>query len=81
MSEKEFIDLLGETRGAMVSSADCSEIEIAFARVCNRFFVNEQGFGFVIRPKKWRENAEADANKRTAWAKANTQDDYLSLCR
>lgn len=45
-------------RGAIVSSADCSDMELAFARTEGRFFVDTNGYGFVLRPKLWRENAE-----------------------
>lgn len=45
-------------RGAIVSSADCSEMELAFARKEGRFFVDTNGYGFVLRLKLWRENAE-----------------------
>lgn len=36
--------------GQIVSTGDCSEIEIAVAFACHRVFVNEDGFGFLYRP-------------------------------
>ena len=36
--------------GWMVSSARCSEQEIAWARAENRFFVSSDGCGYVVRP-------------------------------
>lgn len=45
-------------RGALVSSGDCSEAEIVIARVCGRFFVTDDGLGYVLRPRGWREKAE-----------------------
>ena len=47
-----------EGRGAIVSSADCSPMELAFARKENRFVVDADGMGFVVRLKEWRERAE-----------------------
>jgi hypothetical protein len=55
---EELTDALVRERGAVVSSADCHEIEIAYADVAGRFFVREDGFGFVLRRKGWREAAE-----------------------
>ena len=43
--------------GTIVSSAECSEIEIAEARCCDRMFVDEGGLGYIWRPaNKDREN-------------------------
>lgn len=42
--------LINERRASIVSSADCSQFEIAQAAACGRFYVNEDGFGFVLRP-------------------------------
>lgn len=44
---------LAEERGAVVSSADCSEMEIAFARTEGRFFVDDDGLGYVLRTRTW----------------------------
>jgi hypothetical protein len=52
------MDLVKE-RGAIVCSADCSEMELAFARREGRFYVDERGFGYVLRMQQWRANAEA----------------------
>lgn len=49
---------LVDEQGALVSSADCSNLEIEFARTAGRFFVDEAGFGFVLRMRDWRLNAE-----------------------
>ncbi len=45
-------------RGALVSSADCGQMELAFAVSEHRFFVDADGMGYVLRPKRWRETAE-----------------------
>lgn len=45
-------DLVSEG-GAIVSSGDCHEMEIAFAQACGRFAVDDDGMGFVRRPKDW----------------------------
>ena len=42
---------LAAKRGSIVSSADCSEAEIAQARACGRFHVNADHMGFVLRPR------------------------------
>ena len=43
--------------GTIVSSAECSELEIAEARCCERMFVDEGGLGYIWRPaNKDREN-------------------------
>ncbi len=56
---KQLLQCLVRERGAIVSSADCSVMELAFAREEGRFFVDEEGLGYVVRPGQWRENAEA----------------------
>lgn len=46
--------------GAIVSSNQCSTLEIDDARASNRFFVDEDGYGYVWRTHDWltsRENA------------------------
>lgn len=63
-TERQILDALIQERGAIVSSADCSEMEIAFARTEGRFFVDANGMGFVVRPRQWRENAERVVNGR-----------------
>jgi hypothetical protein len=60
--QPQIIDILTaliDERGAIVSSADCSEMEITFARSEGRFYVDNAGFGFVLRMREWRANAEA----------------------
>lgn len=47
------ISLLREKGGAIVSSNDCSPMEIADARATDRFWVDENGFGFVWRSPEW----------------------------
>ena len=37
-------------RGCIVSSADCSHAELVQAQACKRFFVDEDGMGYVHRP-------------------------------
>lgn len=59
MNANTFLSLLGEERGAIVSSADCSEMEIAFARDQGRFYVDNDGMGYVMRPREWLGNAMA----------------------
>ncbi len=47
------IDQLVKEGGAIVSSGDCSEMEIADARATGRFAVRDDGMGFVLRSKEW----------------------------
>ena len=39
--------------GAIVSSNDCSELEIADAMATGRMLVRDDGMGFVCRTKEW----------------------------
>lgn len=50
--------LASEQNGAIVSSNACSEMEIANARATDRFFVDNEGLGYVLRTHKWRILAE-----------------------
>jgi hypothetical protein len=59
MTRDECFERLAAEQGALVSSGSCSEIEIADAMVRGDFYVDEGGFGFVLRFKTWRERAEA----------------------
>jgi hypothetical protein len=47
---EKLADDLAVLRGAAVSSADCSAMEIAQAQACGRLYVNAAGLGFVLRP-------------------------------
>ena len=49
----ELLAALVRERGVIVTSADCSEAEIAFARVDGRFYVADDGIGYVLRTKEW----------------------------
>ncbi len=44
--------------GAIVRSADCCEMEIAYAKIEGRFIVFEDGTAVVIRTKEWLDRAE-----------------------
>ena len=59
----QMVRKLGAQRGAIVSSADCSVAEIAIARASGRFFVDDDGYGYVLRTKLWRERAEAATDR------------------
>lgn len=74
MTPKDVLKALIETRGALVCSADCSEMELAFARVEGRMFVTEDGIGFVLRTPEWLANADA-ALLDIRIEKANGKDD------
>jgi hypothetical protein len=53
MTAEALLKMLREG-GHIKSSNDCSAFEIALARACHRFYVDEDGFGYVytyIPPK------------------------------
>jgi cell pole-organizing protein PopZ len=49
----ELINDLAYEGGAIVSSNDCSEMEIADAQATGRFAVDAEAFGYVRRTKEW----------------------------
>jgi hypothetical protein len=53
MRPKELIEQIVAEGGAIVSSGDCSEMEISNAQATGRFAVREDGMGFVRRTKEW----------------------------
>ena len=55
---REMLDMLAKENGAIVSSAACSTMEIAFARKEGRMFVDSNGYGYIVRLREWRERAE-----------------------
>ena len=55
----DLIQRLVSHGGAIVSSGDCSEMEIADARVRGDFYVDDNGLGYVIRLKKWLDRVHA----------------------
>ena len=54
----KFIQRLASEDGAIVSSGFCGALEIANAQATNRFFVDHEGLGYVLRLKRWRQMAE-----------------------
>jgi hypothetical protein len=64
-----FLKRLRVDRGAIVSSADCSTMEIAFAQKERRWYVDEDGMGYVMRMKPWREECQ-----RLIEARCNARD-------
>jgi hypothetical protein len=53
-----FLQRLALEGGAIVCSEACSEMELAFARKEDRFFVDENNYGYVLRLEKWRSLAD-----------------------
>lgn len=51
--------------GALVSSNACSELEIADAQTTDRFHVDANGFGFVLRSQQWLDINKARENTPT----------------
>jgi len=57
--QNELFELL-KSGGKIVSSASCTELEIAQARSCDRMYVDKNGFGFVYFP------SQSNADRLTA---------------
>lgn len=53
MTTNQLIDQLVTEGGAIVTSGECSEMEIADAQATGRFSVREDGIGFVRRYSEW----------------------------
>lgn len=54
----KFVQRLATEDGAIVSSGVCSALEISNAQATNRFFVDQEGLGYVLRLRRWRQMAE-----------------------
>lgn len=48
-----FLARLATQGGVIVSSSECSEMEIADARARDDFYVDADGLGYVLRLKRW----------------------------
>ena len=70
MTTSQLIDQLVTQGGAIVSSGECSEMEIANAQATGRFSVRDDGMGFVRRTSEWlalqlaREKAHPNSDGR-----------------
>ena len=53
MTPKELLVELARKGGAIVSSSEASEIEIADSQVTKRFAIDNDGLGFIRRTKEW----------------------------
>lgn len=75
-----FLQRLTFEGGAIVCSEACSEMELVFARKENRFFVDENNYGYVLRLEKWRSLAESVVEKvsRGASKSGVTFEEFLS---
>lgn len=49
----EMLDYIATHGGAIVSTAACSEIEILAAIYDGRMYQDNQGQGYIIRPREW----------------------------
>lgn len=54
---KEFLEKL-RSGGAIVSSNECSQMELADANITGRFFIDEDGYGYVWRTPEWLKTRE-----------------------
>lgn len=50
---KQILEQLVNEGGAIVTSNECSEMEIADARATGRMTVDENGIGYVRRYREW----------------------------
>lgn len=64
---QELVTRLAVEGGCLVASADCSEIEIADARVRGDWYVDAEGFGYVRRLPEW-------LRKHSRFARGHTED-------
>lgn len=55
MLTKDFLERLAESGGVIVSSNECTSLEITHARAEGHFLSLDNGLGFVIRPQAWVE--------------------------
>jgi len=67
----DLLNKLVRDGGAIVSSGECSEMEISDARARGDFYVDDNSMGYVLRHKEWlarvkRLNEAASANGDTA---------------
>ena len=86
MDALSFIQKLASDGGAIVCSNECVEMEIVNAVTTDRFYVDEQGYGYVLRSPDWlatREKAFNDlsgciytVNARGDRVKAYTLNDH-----
>lgn len=53
MTPNDLFDLLRTRGGCIVSTNDCSHMEIADAKARGDFAADAQGFGYVLRPHAW----------------------------
>ena len=90
MTINQLIQQVVTEGGAIVSSGDCTEMEIADARARGRFSVRDDGMGFVRRSKEWlalqltREKAHPNIDGKylqLARKKAEMAGDLLSANR
>lgn len=58
MNALEFLKKVANEGGAIVSSNECSEMEIVNARATDRFYVDEDGMGYVWRIPAWLKSRE-----------------------
>ena len=50
---KDLFDKIASIGGCIVSANECTEIEIADARLRSDFYVDENGLGYVRRTQEW----------------------------
>jgi len=66
----ELLKTMSIQGGCLVSSADCSEMEIADAQVRGDWYVTEGGMGYVLRLPEWLKQNCRFARGSTAAAPA-----------
>jgi hypothetical protein len=61
----QLFDNLRANGGCIVSSGDCSTLEIADAQARGDFTTDAEGFGFVLRPHAWLQKHSRFARDAT----------------
>lgn len=68
MTPQQLIEKMTKEGGAIVSSNSCSEIEIANARTTDRFAVNDDGLGYILRTPEWLRLCQLNHHALTSLA-------------
>lgn len=76
LGKAQILKKVQEHGGAIVSSNECSQLEIDDARATDRFFVDEDGFGYVWRTQDYLDSRETAFRY---WAKNSPKEDVKAL--
>lgn len=72
MTADEMFKLARDGKGRIVSSGDLCTAAISEAQACNRFYVDEDGFGFAYLP--WQRTTDKDREREKAGREATDRE-------